>query len=85
MGNDANSPAAAEPQATRTIRCTPENAREMQQMVKAWPELHDLVRQLQAQNLFPGLRAMSVTLTGPQSQVAKGIGALIPENAAKRD
>ena len=76
---------AAAPLATRTIRCTPDNAREMQQVVKNWPELHALVQHLQAQDLFPGLRGLTVTLTGPESFVGKGLGALIPENAPKRD
>jgi hypothetical protein len=70
---------------TRTIRCTPENAAEMQRMVKNWPELHALVQHLQSQDLFPGLRALSVTLTGPESFLAKGIGAVNEINAAKRD
>ena len=82
MGETAK-PAA--PLATRTIRCTPDNAREMQQVVKNWPELHALVQSLQAQDLFPGLRGLTVTLTGPESFVGKGLGALIPENAPKRD
>ena len=70
---------------TRTIRCTPDNAREMQQMVKQWPELHALVQHLQAQDFFPGLRGLSVTLTGPESFVAGGIGAVNALNAPKRD
>ena len=78
-------PKAGAPVATRTIRCTPDNAREMQQMVKQWPELHALVKDLQAHNLFPGLRGLSVTLTGPQSFLAKGIGAVNEINAPKRD
>lgn len=82
MGETAN-PAAA--QATRTIRCTPDNARDMQQVVKNWPQLHDLVQSLQSQNLFPGLRALQITLTGPQEQLDKGLAALLPENAPKRD
>ena len=71
--------------ATRTIRCTPDNARDMQQMVKQWPQLHDLVQNLQAQGMFPGLRALSVTLTGPAEFVAGGIGAINQLHAAKRD
>ena len=78
-------PKACAPAATRTIRCTPDNARDMQQMVKQWPELHALVQDLQAHNLFPGLRGLSVTLTGPQEFVAGGIGAINQLNAAKRD
>ena len=75
----------AQPMATRTIRCTPDNARDMQQMVKQWPELHALVKDLQAHDLFPGLRGLSVTLTGPQEFVAGGIGAINQLNAPKRD
>ena len=78
-------PKACAPAATRTIRCTPDNAREMQQMVKNWPQLHDLVQNLQAQDMFPGLRGLSVTLTGPQSFVDGGIGAINQLNAPKRD
>ena len=73
------------PVATRTIRCTPDNAREMQAMVKKWPDLHRLVQHLQAQDLFPGLRGLSVTLNGPESFVAGGIGAVNALNASKRD
>lgn len=78
-------PKACAPAATRTIRCTPDNARDMQQMVKQWPELHALVQDLQAHDLFPGLRGLSVTLTGPQEFVAGGIGAINQLNAQKRD
>ena len=73
------------PTASRTIHCTPENATEMQQVVKAWPELHRLVQNLQAQDLFPGLRGLSITLTGPQQHLDKGLAALLPPNAAKPD
>lgn len=68
-------------QSTCTIRCTPENAKEFQATVRHWPELHSLVKDLQAQNLFPGLRAMQITLTGPEKWVGKGLGALAPQNA----
>ena len=34
-----------------------------------------LVQQLQAQDLFPGLRSISLTLTGPAEQRALGVGA----------
>lgn len=53
----------------------------MQQVVKAWPELHALVQELQAQNLFPGLRGLRMRLTGSEQHTAKGLGALLPENA----
>jgi hypothetical protein len=66
---------------TKTIRCTPDNAVEMQRMVKQWPELHALVQDLQAQGLFPGLRGLSVTLTGSAAFVAGGIDAVNQINA----
>lgn len=65
---------------TKTIRCTPDNAAQMQQIVKHWPDLHNLVNQLQAQNLFPGLRNLQITLTGPQDHLDKGLAALLPPN-----
>lgn len=67
--------------AERTIKCTPDNAAQFQQVVRHWPELHDLVKQLQAQDLFPGLRAMQITLMGDESHCARGLGALLPEDA----
>jgi len=67
--------------AERTILCTPANAAQVQRVVKSWPELHDLVQSLQAQNMFPGLRAVRITLTGSEEHVGKGLGALMPENA----
>lgn len=78
-------PKARAPAATRTIRCTPDNARDMQQMVKQWPELHALVQDLQAQGVFPGLRGLSVTLTGPELFLSKGVAAVNDLNAPKRD
>lgn len=69
----------------RTIHCTPENAAQMQQVVKNWPELHALVKSLQDQNLFPGLRNMQITIFGSAEHCAKGLGALLPENASKPD
>jgi len=70
---------------TRVIPCTQDNARAMQQAVKAWPQLHDLVQSLQAQDLFPGLRAMRITLTGSEQFVAKGLDAIHEINAPKAD
>lgn len=67
--------------AERTIRCTPENGAQMQKVVRAWPELHALVQSLQAQDLFPGLRAVQITLTGSAEHCAQGLAALLPENA----
>lgn len=66
---------------SKTIVCTEENAAEFQKVVRAWPELHALVQGLQADNLFPGLRAMRITLTGSAEQRAQGLAALLPENA----
>ena len=71
--------------ASRTLRCTPENAREMQQIVRNWPELHALVQSLQAQGVFPGLRALSITLTGSAELVGKGLAAVAGINAAQAD
>lgn len=65
----------------RTIRCTRENGAQFQKVVRAWPELHALVKDLQAQDLFPGLSAASITLTGSAEHCARGLSALIPENA----
>jgi hypothetical protein len=70
---------------TRVIRCTPDNAKEMQQIVKAWPALHALVQSLQAQNQFPGLRALQIELTGTPEQLAKGLGALQQHLAPKAE
>lgn len=67
---------------TALIRCTPENAKKFQEVVKTWPQLHDLVKSLQEQNLFPGLRAMQITLTGDDETIAKGLDALIEQNAS---
>ena len=67
--------------ATRTIACTPANAADFQRLVKSWPELHTLVQSLQAQDLFPGLRSLSVTLSGPPDALAHGLAAILPKNA----
>lgn len=65
----------ANPQAARTIRCEEHNAKEFQQIVKGTPELLALVQSLQAQDLFPGLRAMSISITGSPETVSKGLAA----------
>ena len=69
---------------SRTIRCTPENAAQMRQVVQHWPEMLALVQSLQAQGLFPGLRGLEITLTGAPEYLDKGLAALIPENAPQR-
>lgn len=68
---------------TKTIRATPDNAPEMRDLVKRWPQLNDLVRSLQAQNLFPGLRGLQITLTGHPDWIAKGLGAVQPSEPVK--
>lgn len=70
-----------EKQAKAVIRCSPENASEMRDLVKRWPELDALVRGLQAQGMFPGLRSLQITLTGDEKKVAKGLAGVMPANA----
>jgi|GEM_PF-3429390 len=74
--------AVAAGQARAVIRCTPENAGDMRALVQRWPELNALVKGLQAQGLFPGLRALRITVTGDEKQVAKGLAGVMPQNAA---
>lgn len=65
----------------RVIRATPDNAAALRAFVRAWPELHALVQQLQADGLFPGLRGLQITLTGAPQWAAQGLAAPLPENA----
>ena len=67
----------------RVIGCTPENAAQMKRVVQGWPQLHGLVKQLQAADLFPGMRAMQITLTGSADYVAQGLDALEPKKRAQ--
>lgn len=67
----------------RVITCTQANHKEMAAAVKAWPALFDLVQHLQSQDLFPGLRAMRITLTGDDQFLAQGLGAIATINATK--
>lgn len=60
----------------RVIRCTPDNAAEFRDLIKRWPELQTLIRHTQAQGLFPGLRALRITLTGAPEMVSKGLDTL---------
>jgi len=62
-------------QATVTIQCCPQNAKAFQAIIKSTPALLDLVQHLQANNLFLGLRAMAITITGAPATVAKGLDA----------
>jgi len=79
-----SAPLVAKPQATRVIKCGEHNAKEFQQIVKTTPALLSLVQSLQAQGVFPGLRAMTVTLTGAPETVAKGLAAWPELSAASR-
>ena len=74
-----------EKQTKRVIRCTPENAPEVRALVGRWPELNHLVRTLQDQNMFPGLRNVQITLTGSEEFVGKGLAGVRPENAPKAE
>lgn len=67
---------------SKVIRCTEANAAEFAALVNGWPELKALVRSLRADDLFPGLRGLQVTLTGAPEWVAKGLAAVGDQNAA---
>lgn len=82
MKKEATDPGAGAAPVRAVIRCTPENAGEMRALVQRWPELNALVKSLQAQGLFPGLRALQITLTGDEQQVAKGLAGVMPQNAS---
>jgi len=71
------------PLASRTIRCTPDNLAEFRQTVKGWQALHEIVDGLIEQGLFPGLRAMQITVTGDEDTVAKGLAAVREITAQK--
>lgn len=66
---------------TRRISVTQDNAADARAMVRRWPALDSLVQSLQAQGLFPGLRAMQITLTGPEEWAARGLHAVMAQNA----
>lgn len=78
-GTNPKNPAQPQNLATRTttrsIRTTPDNAAQVQQLVKNDPQLLALVQSLQAQGLFPGLRAFTFTLAGTPEHCAKGLQA----------
>ena len=73
--NPAQHPGQPAQLASRTIRTTESNAKQVQQLVKADPQLHALVQSLQAQGLFPGLRAVTFHLTGTPEHCAHGLAA----------
>ena len=58
------------------IAATPENAPAMRAIVRAWPQLEGLVRGLQAQGCFPGLRALSIAVDAPPGAFSGDLGAL---------
>jgi len=66
---------------SKVIRCTAANAAAFEAMVNGWPELKALVRRLRADDLFPGLRGMQVTLTGSPAWVGKGLAAIATDRA----
>ena len=59
---------------------TPTNP--FKQALRDWPELGTLCRDLMAQGVFPGLRGLQITLTGNDETIAKGLDALIEQNAS---
>jgi hypothetical protein len=73
--NPAQHPGQPAQLASRTIRTTESNAKQVQQLVKADPQLHALVQSLQAQGLFPGLRAVTFHLAGTPEHCAQGLDA----------
>ena len=73
----------SKPVVSRLITCVPSNQRDMAAAVKAWPALHETIKHLQAQDLFPGLRALRITVTGSEELVAQGLGAITTINAPK--
>lgn len=73
--------AAPAASATRVLRPTLETAGQWRAAIRRWPELDALVCGLQAQNLFPGLRGMRITLTGSEDWCAKGLDAIGAQNA----
>ncbi len=66
----------------RTIRCSEANTAEFLALVNGWPELKALVRSLRALDLFPGLRGLQITLSGPREWVALGVAAVGVERGA---
>lgn len=67
----------------RRILCTEENAKEVQALVKRDADLLALVKGLQEQGMFPGLRAMVFTIEGDEQTIAKGLAAWPVKNGAE--
>lgn len=57
----------------RTIRCTEHNVGQFRDLVKSCPRLTAMVKGLQAQGVFPGLRGMTITLEGTPEHLARGL------------
>lgn len=55
-----------------TVRCTSDNAAQFRELVNSWPELHTLVRELQGQDLFPGLRSLQATVSSADNADLQG-------------
>lgn len=68
---------------TRVIRCTEENQAEFKALLSDWPELRGVIKGLQAQGMFPGLRCLQIAITGTPEALAKGLGAIPPSNSPK--
>lgn len=66
---------------TRVFTPAPETAGEFRAVIRAWPELHALVQQLQAVNLFPGLRGLQIAVTGAPGTLDAGLVAAVQKNA----
>lgn len=45
-----------------TIKATPENAPLLREVIAGWPELAQTIDGLRKEGLFPGLRAVEITL-----------------------
>lgn len=49
------------------IKATPENAHMLRELIAGWPELAKTIRSLRRQEVFPGLRCITVTLDKEQA------------------
>lgn len=58
----------AEKQTTVAVRATPETEQFFRDLMNDWPELKATVRSLVEQDMFPGIRCMTVRLEVDQSQ-----------------
>lgn len=72
----------ADPTVTRTWPCTADNVADVRAFVAGWPELGALIAGLRDQGVFPGLRGLHISATGPASLLDGGLPALNAQNAA---